>query len=566
MHPLLRFNNFSVQFRKNDLTSDAVKHISFDVEKNSITAIVGESGSGKSVTAMSVLKLLPEYAQVSGNIFFSEDGISLKDINTSDHLKMNSIRGNKISMVFQEPMTSLNPLMRCGNQVMEMIIQHKKTSKKEAKLQTIELFKEIELPDPELIFNKYPHQISGGQKQRVMIAMAISCNPLLLIADEPTTALDVIVQKNIMSLLKKLRQKNNMAILLITHDLGLVADYADEMIVFYKGDIVESGKANEVLKNPSHAYTKGLIACRPSFNKKGTRLPVLDDFLLDSSQIITEQTILKRSDNQTSSNPVLSVENLEVSFPATKNFWGKPKTFQKALDGISFKVMQGETLGIVGESGSGKTTLGKTILQLIKPSSGKILINGVDITMASAKKIKSGKKELQIVFQDPYGSLNPRISIGDAITEPMKVHRLYQNDKSRKEKAIELLKQVNLDERHFGRYPHQFSGGQRQRICIARALALEPSFLIFDESVSALDVSVQAQVLNLINELKKTYHFTSILISHDLSVVHYISDRIIVMKNGIIVEEATAEDLISQPKHPYTQQLINAIPGTELPF
>ncbi len=567
MIPLLQFKNFSIQFSKNDISFDAVRNISFEIQKNNITAIVGESGSGKSVTAMSVLKLLPEYAKVSGNILFSEDGTTQMDIRNLEKKNINSIRGNKIGMVFQEPMTSLNPLMTCGNQVMEAIIQHKKLSKTEAKKRTIELFKKVELPNPDLIFKRYAHQISGGQKQRVMIAMAISCDPLLLIADEPTTALDVIVQKNIMALLKKLQQQNNMAVLLITHDLGLVADYADDLIVFYKGEIVESGMAVDILSNPSHAYTKGLISCRPSLGSKGKKLPVLEDFLSStSSKIINDNSTTFESKKEIAAQPILSVENLEVLFPATKNIWGKTKTFHKALDDISFKVMQNEILGIVGESGSGKTTLGKAILQLIKPNSGNIFLKGKDITQLYAKNVQTARKELQIVFQDPYGSLNPRLTIGDAITEPMKVHNLHHNDKSRKEKAMELLKQVKLEDKHFKRYPHQFSGGQRQRICIARALALEPSFLIFDESVSALDVSVQAQILNLINELKASLNFTSIFISHDLSVVHYISDRILVMKNGKIVEDGSADTIISRPIHDYTKQLISAIPGSNIQF
>lgn len=567
MHPLLQFKNVSVQFYQDNITVDAVKNISFEIEKSKITAIVGESGSGKSVTAMSVLGLLPKHAKISGDILFSEEGITLTNTRKIKEKKISSIRGNKISMIFQEPMTSLNPVITCGNQVMEALLQHKNLTKKQAREKTIELFKQVELPDPESLFKRYPHQISGGQKQRVMIAMAISCDPLLLIADEPTTALDVVVQKSIMALLKKLQQENHMAILLITHDLGLVAEHADNLIVFYKGEIVESGTTTNTLKNPSHPYTKGLLSCRPLIGSKGKKLPVLEDFLSSqSTQFIADSSLKIKSKKENHTQPVLSVENLKVFFPATKNIWGKPKTFHKALDGITFNVMRQETLGIVGESGSGKTTLGKTILQLIKPTSGKIIVNGEDITQQSREKAQSIRKELQIVFQDPYGSLNPRMTIGDAITEPMKVHNLHYNDKSRKEKTIALLNQVKLEEKHFNRYPHQFSGGQRQRICIARALALEPSFLIFDESVSALDVSIQAQILNLINELKATHDFTSIFISHDLSVVNYISDRILVMKSGKIVEEGDADTIISHPRDEYTRQLISAIPGSNLQF
>ena len=560
MQPILKIKDLSIKFQQEDEVSTAVNNISFSINKSSITAIVGESGSGKSLTALSILQLLPQQAKTTGSLLFyeNENPIEFTKISTKE---LQNIRGNKIAMIFQEPMTSLNPLLTCGYQVAEVLIKHKKLSKEKAKEKTIALFKEVELPNPENLFNRYPHQLSGGQKQRVMIAMAISCNPQLLIADEPTTALDVRVQKSILDLLKKLQLQYQMSVLLITHDLGLVADVANEIIVLYKGEIVEQGNAKNILTNPQHDYTKALLMCRPNAKSKGKKLPVLNDFL-KTEIVLSDEPVLTAVVNEVKQNeqPVLSVQSLKVYFPATTNFFGTPTSFHKAVDDVCFNVFPKETIGLVGESGCGKTTLGRTILQLNKPTSGNIFVNGKDI-FKDEKNRSANRKEMQIVFQDPYGSLNPRITIADAIIEPMNVHHLFRNNKERKERAVELFRQVNLNPDHLQRYPHQFSGGQRQRICIARALALEPSFLIFDESVSALDVSVQAQVLNLINELKSTYQFTSIFISHDLSVVHYISDRIMVMKDGKIVEEGTADKIFFNPENEYTKQLIEAIPG-----
>ena len=563
MQPLIEIKNLSISFQKSNEIFKVVNDISFQIESGKFTAVVGESGSGKSLTALSILQLLPEEAVVSGNIIFStnENPTELTSLNNKS---ISNIRGHQISMIFQEPMTALNPLIKCGKQVTEILIHHKKISKQAAKEKTLQLFKEVELPNPEKIFNSYPHQISGGQKQRVMIAMAIACNPALLIADEPTTALDVRVQKSIMELLKKLQLQYNMSVLLITHDLGLVSDVADEIVVLYKGNIVEQGNARNILNHPGNEYTKGLLMCKPSPEMKGKRLPVLSDFLSTESQLKIDNI-----ENQwpqkitTNNNPVISIDSLKVYYPSTKNIWGKITSYHKALDGVSFDVYPQETIGIVGESGCGKTTLGRAILQLIQPTSGTIKINGIDINNQH-HAIQKGK-ELQIVFQDPYGSLNPRLTIGDAITEPMKVHGLFNNNKQRKDKAIELMEQVSLKADQFNKYPHQFSGGQRQRICIARALSTEPSIMVFDESVSALDVSVQAQVLNLINELKSTYKFTSLFISHDLSVVHYISDRIIVMKDGKIVEQGDANEIFFNPKDDYTRELIGSIPGKRPP-
>ena len=533
----------------------AVKEISFSAYKGKLTAIVGESGSGKSITSLSILQLLPKEAVVTGEIIFNNN----KPVNIlkANEKTIRSIRGNDIAMIFQEPMTSLNPVFTCGHQVMESLQQHKKLSKAAARQATIKLFEEVELPHPAAMLKRYPHEISGGQKQRVMIAMAMSCNPSLLIADEPTTALDVRVQKNILQLIKKLQQEKDMAVLFITHDLGLVKAVADEVIVMQQGIIVEQGATAQVLNNPKHPYTQALLACRPNKNSKGNRLAVVSDFL--NTDNVKEE--LPAWQNKPGDKTILSVQNLEVHFATAKNIFGKPTQWFKAVDGVSFNVKEKETLGLVGESGCGKTTLGRAILQLIKPTGGQILLNGKDISSLSAAALRATRKDLQIVFQDPYGSLNPRISIGEAILEPLKVHQLQHNNKQRKEKVIELLEKVNLQADHFNRYPHQFSGGQRQRICIARALALEPSFLIFDESVSALDVSVQAQVLNLINDLKEQYSFTSIFISHDLSVVHYISDRILVMNKGKIAEQGSANDIIYRPQQEYTKQLIAAIPA-----
>ena len=567
MLPLVQIKNFSVSFSQENGISDAVKNISFNIPRGKITALIGESGSGKSVTALSFMQLLPKQANVSGEMLFSEDGSSAENLLTLPPDAIRKIRGNKIAMIFQEPMTSLNPVHTCGAQVMESLMLHKKITKQQAREETIELFEKVELPRPAEMLKRYPHEISGGQKQRVMIAMAMSCNPALLIADEPTTALDVRVQKNILLLLKNLQAENDLVILLITHDLSLVADVADEIAVMYKGELVEKGDAAAVLVNPQHEYTKALIACKPSPASKGKKLPVIGELMGKEKQNenISAGTNASpvNSNFSTAHEIVLKVENLKVYFPAEKNIFGKVIATYNAVDDVSFTVKRNETVGLVGESGCGKTTLGRAILGLIKPTAGKIIFSEKDISNCSAPEMRVIRQDLQIVFQDPYGSLNPKLSIGEAIMEPMKVHGTA-NKYSRKEKAVNLLEQVNMNPDMLNRYPHQFSGGQRQRICIARALALDPDFLIFDESVSALDVSVQAQVLNLINELKAKYNFTSIFISHDLSVIHYISDRVMVMEKGKIVETGTADEVFFAPKEIYTKELLNAIPGTKL--
>lgn len=570
MPSLLSIRNLSIAFSNEGEKTIAVKNSSIDIKKGELVAIVGESGSGKSVTAMSLLQLLPaKDTTIKGKMFFYRREQQPLDLAAASEKEIKAIRGKKISMIFQEPMTSLNPVFTCGKQVMEAIMLHEKADRKTAREKTIALFEKVKLPNPEAILKRYPHELSGGQKQRVMIAMAISCNPSLLIADEPTTALDVTVQKTILELIKELQLQNNMGVILITHDLGVVADIADRIVVMYKGEIVEQGNAKEILQTPQHVYTKALLACRPAGKTKGTRLPVVSDFTETNDQSSTLHTQYSTTNNQqpTTNNQqptVLKVENLCVHYPLKKKLFGSTKEFFKAVDDVSFEVKQGEILGLVGESGCGKTTLGRTILQLTPATSGNILLGDTDITSYKAAELRRMRRDLQIVFQDPYGSLNPRLTIGNAILEPLQVHHILSNKNERKEKVIELLEKVNLKADHFNRYPHQFSGGQRQRICIARALALNPSFLIFDESVSALDVSVQAQVLNLLTDLKQEFNFTSIFISHDLSVVHYISDRIMVMHKGKIVEEGTAAQIWQHPQQDYTKQLIEAVPGRQL--
>ena len=572
MLPLLRINDLSIDFVSESGTTSALKNISLSVNRSEIFAIVGESGSGKSVTALSILRLLSKTAKFkSGEIIFSEDGKNEIDLARLPNKELQKIRGNKIAMIFQEPMTSLNPVFTCGEQVAESLQLHKKISFGEAKHQAIEWFRKVKLPEPEKVFSKYPHQLSGGQKQRVMIAMAMCCKPSLLICDEPTTALDVTVQKNILLLIKELQEEQKMGVIFITHDLGVVSEIADKIAVMYKGQIVETNSIKAIFENPQHPYTKGLLACRPLFHKKGERLPVVSDFFETTDH--GPQTIVKSTNLDTltmvrgqSSTVLLSVKDLSVWFPTKKNLFGKSLSFTKAVDDISFDVIKGETLGLVGESGCGKTTLGRTLLRLIEPTAGSIIYNGDDLTKKSIDEIKPLRKDIQLVFQDPYSSLNPRLTIGSAISEPLKVHGQYRNEKQRKEKVIDLLEKVNMAPSHYDRYPHEFSGGQRQRIVIARALALNPSFIICDEPVSALDVSVQAQVLNLLNDIKKEFGFTTIFISHDLGVVRYISDRIMVMHKGKIVEQGPADDVYYHPTNEYTKNLIASIPGKDINY
>ncbi|MCZ4245824.1 ABC transporter ATP-binding protein [Pedobacter punctiformis] len=566
---MLNVENLSIDFFNQEEKTwfKAVKQINFNVKKGTVLGIVGESGSGKSVTSFSIMRLHDERsAKITGDISFEQ--ISLLNLSSNE---IRQYRGNQISMIFQEPMTSLNPVFTCGYQVAEAIILHQKVDKAEAKKQTIALFNEVQLPRPEKIFDSYPHQISGGQKQRVMIAMALSCNPKLLIADEPTTALDVTVQKTILQLLLKLKEERNMAMIFISHDLGVVNEIADEVAVMYKGEIVEQGPAKSIFSNPQHLYTKGLLACRPSPALQLKKLPVVADFLtgkiddasahLQASNQLTNAEITLRREQLYAAQPLLKVENLCTWYPINSGLFSKKVDYVKAVDQINFEVFPGETLGLVGESGCGKTTLGRTILQLIKPTSGKVIFNGQDITAISKAELRKLRKDIQIIFQDPYASLNPKLSVGQSILEPLQVHKLYNNEAERKQRVLELMTKVGLKEEHFNRYPHEFSGGQRQRIVIARALALEPKFIICDESVSALDVSVQAQVLNLIKDLQREFGLTYIFISHDLAVVKHISDRILVMNKGKIEEEGFPEQIFYSPKAAYTKKLIEAIPG-----
>ncbi|WP_026769599.1 ABC transporter ATP-binding protein [Asinibacterium sp. OR53] len=563
MHqPLLQINDLSIDFSSDGLVTQALQHISLTVARGEILAIVGESGSGKSVTSLSILQLLPAPPALyrSGEILFSHDGHT-RDILRLSPPELQALRGRHIAMIFQEPMTSLNPLLTCGFQVMEAIREHFSLSAAEAREKTIALFEEVQLPDPAALFDRYPHQLSGGQKQRVMIAMAMSCDPALLICDEPTTALDVTVQQSILLLIRRLQQRNNMGVIFITHDFGVVSAIADRVAVMYKGQLVEQNTTANLLKAPQHPYTKALLACRPALYSKGERLPVVSDFMEGTSQPAHPSTNTSQlTTNNAQLTTLLKVSNLSVHYPGKKNFLGRVSTYNKAVDNVSFEVYEGETLGLVGESGCGKSTLGRALLRLIDVSNGSLHYKGEDLLAARGSKLKHLRRELQIVFQDPYSSLNPRITIGEAIAEPLLVHGLVPSSKERKERVIDLLEKVGLQPSHYNRYPHEFSGGQRQRIVIARALALNPRFVVCDESVSALDVSVQAQVLNLLNDLKKTFGFTAVFISHDLSVVRYISDRIMVMNKGRIEEYGPAEQVYHQPQSAYTQRLIASIP------
>jgi len=551
---ILRLKDISISFGDNQV----IHNISYGLNKNEVLGIVGESGSGKSVSSLAILGLLPRRISkiTSGSIIYEDE-----DLTQLSSKAFQRIRGNKIAMIFQEPMSSLNPSMTCGKQVEEILLQHSNLSKNEVKQETISLFEKVKLPNPERILKSYPHEISGGQKQRVMIAMAIACKPDILIADEPTTALDVTVQKDIINLLKELQIETKMSIIFITHDLALISEIADRVIVMYKGDIVEQGAVKDIFKNPKHNYTKALINSRPSLDTRLQTLPTIQDFLNDtiSNDIVTSEAREKNHKILYSKPPILEVINIEKEFISKSGLFTKSQSF-KAVNNVSFKLYEGETLGLVGESGCGKSTLGNAILQLDKATAGAILYNGIDITKLSTTNTRALRKDIQIIFQDPYSSLNPRIPVGEAIMEPMEVHNLYASDIERKEKVIDILNRVGLSEDYFNRYPHEFSGGQRQRIGIARTIALQPKLIVCDESVSALDISVQAQVLNLLNELKTDFGFTYIFISHDLAVVKYMSDQLLVMNQGKIEELDDADVIYNAPKKEYTKKLIHAIP------
>lgn len=590
-NPLLSIRNLSVEFDTGDEIVPAIEGVSLEVFPGEVLGLVGESGSGKSVTALAVMRLLSRStARIrSGEILFDHPERGMVNLPELADRDMQSVRGRHLAMIFQEPMTSLNPVKRCGLQVAESILWHRRRDSSDARKKVLELFSEVRLPQPEKIYQAWPHELSGGQKQRVMIAMAMACEPAMLIADEPTTALDVTVQKDILELLQGLQQRHGMAVMFISHDLGVIAQIAGKICVMRDGRVMEEGAASRVLKEPSSSYTRALLACRPSLEERPARLAVVEDFMGErssddpfiASPLEAGSSVAAagrqsedrpglsgnmgpgQSEGMTSkkNEPVLEVKNLSTRFITRRNLFGRPLEHHTAVENVSFRVYRGETLGLVGESGCGKTTLGRTIMQLMRPDSGGVIYKGTDLSKMSSGELRRLRTRFQIIFQDPYASLSPGMSIGQAIMEPMQVHGMLKSNRMRRERVIELLEKVGLEAWHFDRYPHAFSGGQRQRICIARALAMNPEFIICDESVSALDVSVQAKVLNLLNDLKREYGLTYIFISHDLAVVKYMSDRIIVMKDGRIVESGEADALYASPGEAYTKKLIGAIPA-----
>ncbi|HWB93073.1 MAG TPA: ABC transporter ATP-binding protein [Puia sp.] len=587
MSDLLSIQHLGISFESEGQLTPGVTDLSLRVRRGEIVALVGESGSGKSITSLSVLQLLPSppARYVSGEILFTGRDGRVVDLLKQDADALRKIRGSEIAMIFQEPMTSLNPVFTCGDQVAEAIrAHHRDIPAAEARQRTIALFERVQLPDPAGMYDRWPHQLSGGQKQRVMIAMAMSSRPSLLICDEPTTALDVTVQKTILELIRQLQQSEDMGVIFITHDLGVVAEIADRALVLYKGMVVEEGPVQQLFDHPRHPYTKGLLNCRPALHVKGERLPVVSDYLEGreaagqaegreaTGQAGGREATALAGDREAAAlagdreaatlagdRVLIKVEDLRVWYPAKKTFFGKVLQYTKAVDGVSFEVFEGETLGLVGESGCGKTTMGRALLRLVEPTGGRILFEGKELP-AAGPELKKLRSRMQLIFQDPYSSLNPRLTVGSAIAETMKVHGIGGSYSQRKEEVIALLEKVSLRPEHYDRWPHEFSGGQRQRIVIARALALRPSFIVADESVSALDVSVQAQVLNLLNDLKAAFGFTVVFISHDLSVIRYISDRILVMNRGKIEESGNAADVYGHPRIEYTKRLIAAIP------
>ncbi|RYY64227.1 MAG: ABC transporter ATP-binding protein, partial [Chitinophagaceae bacterium] len=519
-----------------------------------LLALVGESGSGKSVTALSLLRLLPTAARVSGDLEFTDDAGPVDLLQLSPR-RLEALRGNRIAMIFQEPMTALNPVLTCGRQLMEVLQKHRKLSRAEARRAALEWMAKVRLPDPEAMLGRYPHQLSGGQKQRVMIAIALCCRPALLICDEPTTALDVTVQRSILALIRELQQELGMTVLFITHDLGVVAEIADRVAVLYQGSLLETGPTAERLARPDHPYTKALLACRPALHPRGQRLPVVADFLGGGTAAAPPQPL-----PEPGTAKAVEIRDLVVRFPVRTNLWGKTVKSFTAVDVVSLDIFKGEVLGLVGESGCGKSTLGRTLLRLVTPASGTVRVGDRDLQHLSRAEVAAFRRDVQLVFQDPYSALNPKLTVGEALEEPLAL-RLGMGLAERRKRARALLDLVGLPESAAGRHPHAFSGGQRQRIVIARALTLNPSLLVCDESVSALDVSVQAQVLNLLNDLRRELGLTLLFISHDLSVVRYMSDRIAVMQAGRIVELGTADDVYLHPKELYTRELLAAIPG-----
>lgn len=554
---ILDVSGLNISFGKNKKTTTVVNSIDFSLYENEILAIVGESGSGKSVTSKAIMGLLSDKnTHIKGRIEFEQT--SLLSISPKEFA---GLRGNDIAMIFQEPMSALNPSLTCGFQVAEILLHHNKVTASQVKKEVLQLFEKVKLPRPQDIYTSYPHQISGGQMQRVIIAMAIACKPKILIADEPTTALDVTVQKEILQLLKDLQKQTGMSVLFISHDLALVCELADRVVVMYKGSIIEKGSVKEIFEAPKMPYTKALLASRPTLDVRYKILPTIAS-IADNSftpKSISSQQRAKKHQKIYTKTPLLRVENIAKSYFSKVGFFGQTQEI-KAVNGVSFDVFEGETLGLVGESGCGKSTLGKVILQLEKATKGAIFYKGKEITSLKSKDLRSLRKDIQLIFQDPYASLNPRKIIGEAIMEPMEVHNIGGSKKQQKEKAMKLLSRVGLESSYFHRYPHELSGGQRQRVGIARTIAMEPKLVICDESVSALDISVQAQVLNLLNELKEDFGFTYIFISHDLAVVKYMADQLLVMNQGAIEELGDADEIYANPVKKYTKKLIDSIP------
>ncbi len=552
--PLLQVEGLSISSQERLLLNG----LSFTVNTDEIVAIVGESGSGKSLTALSIAGLLFQTPLVVSSQKMQLSGQELSHLS---HKDWQSVRGEDLGMVFQEPQSSLNPSMRCGAQVMERLKKNKIGKAQFFRAQVLEAFAQVQLPEPERIFRAYPHELSGGQKQRVMIAMALIGSPKLLIADEPTTALDVTVQKEILTLIKALQKANKMSVLFISHDLSVVAQFADRVLVMHQGKLVEKGTVEEIFKNPKDPYTQGLLYARPQPDKRLKRLPTVADFSNNSKSFpsVTKATRTKKHKALYAQKPLLEVKGLVKEYPLTRR-WFKEKQNLTAVDAVSFDLYPGETLGLVGESGCGKSTISRALVNLDPPTAGDIRYKGRSVIGLNAKALRELRQQIQLVFQDPFAALHPLKSIGKAIAEPLYVHGLVSGKTAQKERVIKLLDQVGLAEEYYHRYPHQLSGGQRQRVVIARALATEPQLLLLDESVAALDISVQAQVLNLLNDLKEQLQLSYLFISHDLNVVKYMADRILVMQKGILVEEAEADELYFHPQQPYTQELIAALP------